>query len=102
MFRSHWIFLTLLLFVSGLPAGAEPPRLLQKPTLSRDQIVFSFAGDLWIVSRNGGDARRLTVSPGIETDPVFSPDGTQIAFTGQYDGNTDVYTIPAPGACRAA
>src|SRR5579871_2946951 len=78
-------------------AQGEPPLLMQKPTLSRTQIVFSFAGDLWSVSRDGGSAIRLTSSPGVETDPVFSPDGTQIAFTGQYDGNTDVFVIPATG-----
>jgi tricorn protease len=78
-------------------AQGAKPLLMQKPTLSRTQIVFSFAGDLWAVSRNGGDAIRLTTGPGVETDPVFSPDGTQIAFTGEYDGNTDVFLIPATG-----
>ena len=71
--------------------------LLRKPALSRMQIVFSFAGDLWSVPREGGEAKRLTTSPGVETDPVFSPDGSQIAFTGEYDGNVDVYVIPASG-----
>src|SRR5207248_8715524 len=61
------------------------------------QIVFSYAGDLWSVGREGGDAKRLTSSPGTETDPVFSPDGSQIAFTGEYDGNTDDYVMPAAG-----
>jgi tricorn protease len=71
--------------------------LLRKPALSRTQIVFSYAGDLWSVGREGGEAKRLTTSPGVETDPVFSPDGSQIAFTGEYDGNVDVYVIPAGG-----
>ncbi len=71
-------------------AESEKPMLFRKPTVSRTQIVFSYAGDLWIVAREGGNATRLTAAPGVETDPVFSPDGTQIAFTGQYDGNTDV------------
>lgn len=71
--------------------------LLQKPTLSRDQIVFVFAGDLWIVGRNGGEARRLTAGPGTETNPHFSPNGSMIAFTGEYDGNVDVYVVPAAG-----
>lgn len=87
-----------LLLLAGLClAKTDKPLLLQKPALSRDRIVFSWAGDLWIVSRNGGDAVRLTAGPGTETNPVFSPDGTQIAFSGEYDGNTDVYVVPTAG-----
>ena len=78
-------------------ADSNPPLLLQKPGLSKTQIVFVYAGDLWTVPREGGDARRLTSGPGIETNPVFSPDGATIAFTGEYDGNVDVYTVPAAG-----
>jgi len=73
------------------------PLLLQKPTASRTEVAFSYAGDLWVVSRDGGDARRLTTGIGVETDPVFSPDGSLIAFTGEYDGNQDVYVVPAAG-----
>jgi tricorn protease len=71
--------------------------LFQKPTVNRTQIVFVYAGDLWIAPREGGDAKPLTSGVGVETDPSFSPDGTRIAFTGQYDGNTDVYVIPTTG-----
>jgi len=71
--------------------------LLRKPTISKTQIAFSYGGDLWIVDRNGGEARRLTSDVGIEIDPVFSTDGTMIAFTGEYDGNEDVYVILAAG-----
>jgi tricorn protease len=78
------------------PTGSAP-LLFQKPTVSRDRIVFAFAGDLWSVSRTGGDAIRLTSGVGVETDPQFSPDGSLIAFTGQYDGNTDVFVVPATG-----
>jgi len=80
-----------------LVLGQVDHPLLRHPTLSRTQIVFGFAGDLWIVPRDGGDARRLTSGVGRERDPFFSPDGTQIAFTGEYDGNEDVYVIPAAG-----
>jgi tricorn protease len=79
-----------------LPA-ADAPLLLQKPALSRTHIVFVYAGDLWSVPREGGDAIRLTVSPGFESNPKFSPDGSQIAFTGEYDGNIDVFVMPANG-----
>jgi tricorn protease len=78
-------------------AQGERPLLLRTPTVSRTQIVFSFAGDLWIVGRGGGDARRLTSGIGKETDPFFSPDGTQVAFSGEYDGNQDVYVVPTAG-----
>jgi len=78
-------------------AQSEKPLLLRKPGVSRTQIVFSYASDLWIVAREGGDARRLTSGVGTETDAVFSPDGMLVAFTGEYDGNRDVYVVPAAG-----
>ena len=78
-------------------ADSVKPLLLQKPTINRTHIVFAYAGDLWRVSREGGDAERLTAGVGTETDPLFSPDGAQVAFTGEYDGNVDVYVTPATG-----
>jgi tricorn protease len=98
MIRS--IFLTVLFLTAGAGIGVaqtERPTLLQKPALSRAQIAFSYAGDLWTVGREGGTAIRLTTGVGVETDPAFSPDGSLIAFTGEYDGNTDVYVVPATG-----
>jgi len=71
--------------------------LLREPTVSQESIVFVYANDLWIVGRDGGDARRLTSNEGAESLPSFSPDGRSIAFTAQYDGNTDVYLVPAEG-----
>jgi len=79
------------------PQSTNSYALLRKPTVSKTQIAFSYGGDLWIVDRNGGEARRLTSDVGVEIDPLFSPDGTMIAFTGEYDGNEDVYMIPAAG-----
>lgn len=78
-------------------SSAESPLLLRHPTISRTQIVFAYANDLWSVNRDGGDAVRLTTGVGVETDPIFSPDGSRIAFTGEYDGNVDVFVIPAAG-----
>jgi len=72
-------------------------RLLRFPDVYKDKIVFSYAGDLWLVPTSGGIARRITTNPGLELFPKFSPDGSHIAFTGQYDGNPNVYTIPAEG-----
>ena len=85
-----------VLAVGALCAGAEP-LLLQQPTLNKTHIVFVYAGDLWSVPRDGGDAVRITSGTGNKTDPVFSPDGTHIAFTGEYDGNVDVFVVPASG-----
>ncbi|HLM55183.1 MAG TPA: PDZ domain-containing protein [Pyrinomonadaceae bacterium] len=95
------VTLALALFALACAAPAalaqDRPLLVQKPTVSRTQIVFSYAGDLWWVPREGGDARRLTTGTGVETDPQFSPDGRLVAFTGEYDGNQDVYVVEATG-----
>ena len=88
--------LLLCLSISGI-ATAQDTRLLRHPTVSRDSVAFEYAGDLWIVPRSGGQARRLTSTPGAEIDPYFSPDGSQIAFTATIAGNTDVYVVPTAG-----
>ncbi|MDZ7295227.1 MAG: PDZ domain-containing protein [candidate division KSB1 bacterium] len=75
----------------------EEARLLRFPAIYGDQIVFTYAGDLYTVPASGGVARKLTSHEGYEMFPRFSPDGTWIAFTGQYDGNTEVYLMPAQG-----
>ncbi|HSR52520.1 MAG TPA: S41 family peptidase [Acidobacteriota bacterium] len=72
-------------------------KLLRFPDLHGDQVAFSYAGDLWTASASGGTARRLTSHEGIEIFPKFSPDGRWIAFTGQYDGDEQVYVMPAEG-----
>jgi tricorn protease len=91
--------LFVLTAVLVLPAAAQsdPPLLLRYPSVSKTQIVFNYGGDLWTVSRDGGEARRLTSDIGTEALPYFSPDGSMIAFTGEYDGNRDVFVIPATG-----
>src|SRR3954452_10240547 len=90
--------LLALLSSALLPAAfAANIHLFQQPAMNKSEIVFSYAGDLWTVSRNGGVANRLTGGQGIETLVAFSPDGNTLAFTGQYDGNTDVFTVPLTG-----
>ncbi len=97
------LLLLVCLFLLGTVAGMAAPqtqqetRLLRYPDISKDHVVFTYAGDLWIVPRSGGQARRLTTHPGDELFPKFSPDGKWIAFTGEYDGNSDVYVIPSEG-----
>src|SRR5690242_16466090 len=83
--------------LAAAAGAADEPLLLQKPALSKSDIVFVYAGDLWRVPRDGGDAVRLTSGTGSETDPFFSPDGSRIAFTGEYDGNIDVFVVPTAG-----
>ena len=86
-----------LVGVSVCLSAADEARLLRFPATNGNEIVFSYAGDLYRVPVTGGEAQRLTSHVGYEMFPRFSPDGKTIAFTGQYDGNTEVYTIPAAG-----
>jgi tricorn protease len=76
-------------------------RLASEPAISSEQLVFAYANDLWIAHRDGGSVRRLTSHAGVESGPAFSPDGSLIAFTGRYEGNTDVYLVPPRAASRA-
>lgn len=71
--------------------------LFRFPDVSKDQIVFTYANDLWIMPKDGGTAIKLSSPAGVESYPKFSPDGKSIAFTGNYDGNADVYVLPAAG-----
>jgi tricorn protease len=88
--------------VTSLPKVPAPtpgtvPRLLQTPSLSKTEIAFAFAGEIWLVSREGGEARRLVTGQLRNEHPIFSPDGATLAFTGTYDGNADVYIVPSAG-----
>ncbi|MGB8456113.1 MAG: DPP IV N-terminal domain-containing protein, partial [Candidatus Acidiferrum sp.] len=103
-----WVAFATMVCLSPLPAHAQPAtvadqappgptRLLRFADISKDKVVFAYAGDLWIAAREGGAARRLTSHVGDELYPKFSPDGKWIAFTGEYDGNPDVYVISVEG-----
>lgn len=76
---------------------SQNTRLLSQPAISNSQIAFIYAEDLWIANKDGSNPRRLTIDEGIESNPIFSPDGTKIAFNAQYDGNTDVYIVSVNG-----
>src|SRR5579883_760201 len=97
--RRFMLFALVVLVTWSAPAFAAPDesRLLRFPAIHGDQIVFTYAGDLYTIAAGGGTARRLTSHPGFEMFPRFSPDGKQIAFTAQYDGNTEVFVIPSTG-----
>ncbi len=90
------VLATAVAFVPALAAG-QSTRLLHQPDVSDRHVAFAYAGDIWIAPRAGGDARRVTSSPTVESDPHFSPDGKWLAFTGQYGGNPDVYVEPVDG-----
>src|SRR5439155_27120706 len=84
--------------LAAVTASAAPGvHFFHHPAMNKTEIVFSYAGDLWRVPREGGAATRLTSGPGFETEAVFSPDGKTLAFTGEYDGNVDVFTVPVAG-----
>jgi tricorn protease len=90
--------------IAGGYAGQEQPsinvrdtRLASEPAICHESIAFAYANDLWIAERDGLVVRRLTSHPGVESGPHFSPDGAWVAFTGRYEGNTDVYVVPSIG-----
>ncbi|GHT01788.1 tricorn protease [Bacteroidia bacterium] len=92
----------LLLFILAVggfftASAQQEARLLRFPTIHGNQLVFTYAGNLYSADANGGVARKITNGTGYEMFAKFSPDGKQIAFAGQYDGNTEVYTMPATG-----
>ena len=98
--RLTFVFFLLLFFAvnsSSYAIDTKDTRMLSQPAISVNHIAFIYAEDLWVANLDGSQPRRLTVNEGIESNPVFSPDGKWIAFNGQYDGNTDVYIIPVEG-----
>ena len=101
MILSAGLCLLTLLPAQSTDDGFNPgpsPLLVKHPTVNATSVVFEYAGDLWRVPRHGGEAVRVTASvSGSASAPIFSPDGKQIAFTANYDGNTDVYVVAAEG-----
>jgi len=90
--------MALALAATGsLEGQSESTRMLAQPAVSATQVAFVYAGDIWTAKLDGSDVRRLTTADGDETNPVFSDDGRWLAFAGNYDGNVDVYVVPATG-----
>lgn len=90
-------YLFLFLSILSLAAFSQETKLLRFPTIHGNQVCFTYAGDLYTVAKEGGVARKLTNDAGFEMFAKYSPDGSQLAFTGQMDGNTEVYVMPAEG-----
>ncbi|MBN2007939.1 PD40 domain-containing protein [candidate division KSB1 bacterium] len=97
MKKTHLLFLLLFVFTATTLFSADEARVLRFPTIHGDNIAFTYAGDLYTVNVSGGVARKLTSDVGQEIFPRYSHDGKWLAFTGQYDGNTEVYLMPAEG-----
>ena len=91
------VILLLAIATPLFAVDTNDTRLLNTPAVSSNAIAFAYANDIWTANLDGSNVRRLTTHPGIESGPRFSPDGSLIAFTGQYEGNTDVYVVPAAG-----
>ena len=91
------VFFILFTLFTHTVYSQDESRVFRFPAIYGDQVVFTFGGDLYTVNSEGGVARKLTSHIGFEIFPKFSPDGRYIAFTGQYDGNTEVYIIPSEG-----
>jgi len=81
----------------AMAQNVNDTRLMSNPAVSANNIAFIYAEDLWVANKNGLNPRRLTIDKGVESLPVFSPDGYTIAFSAEYDGNVDVFTVPVAG-----
>jgi tricorn protease len=99
MKKTVFVFLTALILLVGtsLLYSQVNARMLRYPDVSATHICFVYAGDIWVVAKEGGTAFRLSSPRGEEMFPRFSPDGERIAFSGNYDGNTDIYVVPSMG-----
>lgn len=91
--------LTAVLYaLTGFSVHAQTEtKLMHQPALSDSHIAFIYANDLWIAEKDGSNPKRLTIDEGIESNPIFSPDGSMIAFNAEYDGNFDVFIVPTTG-----
>ena len=96
-FAASILLAGLFLIASPTPVDAQDTRLLRQPTLSAQNLAFAHGGDLWVVDRAGGEARRLTSTPAVERDPHFSPDGRWLAFSSNRSGGFSVYVLPIEG-----
>ena len=97
MYKILFFFCTAIILYQAQTNAQVNARMLQYPDVSHSQITFYYGGDLWVVSKEGGTANKLTNAKGQEIIPRFSPDGSKIAFSGNYNGNVDIYVIPTNG-----
>ena len=99
---ARWLVLgSFILLIAGSAGAQIDARLLRQPDVSATDITFVYGGDIWVVSKQGGIANRLSTPKGEESFPRFSPDGQHIAFSGNYDGNQDIFVMPTGGGLPA-
>ena len=91
--------LSAVLYLAFITIGnaQKETKLMRQPALSDTHIAFVYAEDLWVANKDGSDPKRLTIDEGVESNPIFSPDGSMIAFNAEYDGNSDVFIVPTKG-----
>lgn len=97
MLKNLLTILTLAACQFGFTQTQPETLLLRNPSISAQHITFVYGGDIWLADKDGKNPKRLTVNPAVEQNPIFSPNGENIAFSGNYDGNTDVYVISIHG-----
>lgn len=98
-FKSNSVLILLFWALLIFPklSQSQETRLMSQPAISDAHIAFIYAEDLWIANKDGSNPKRLTIDEGVESNPIFSPDGKTIAFNAEYDGNLDVYVVPVTG-----
>ena len=94
------LVVTLLASLAAPAFGQINARLMRYIDISDSQITFVYGGDVWLVDKEGGQAMQLTNSPGEESYPRFSPDGSEIAYTASYNGNEDIFVVPTDYRAR--
>ncbi len=97
MIKLQYLAIACIAMTLNVAEGQIEARLFRYPDVSQRHITFSYGGDIWLVDKNGGRASKLSSPAGAEISPKFSPDGSEIAFSGNYDGNIDIYVIPTQG-----
>ena len=97
MFKKNALLLTLLSLFFSLGLSAQETRLLRQPSLSDEQVTFTYASDIWVADLDGSNVKRITSTPAVESNPHFSPDGNWIAFSSNRSGNTAVYVVSKEG-----
>lgn len=97
MTKRFYLLGSMLLWSAAMFAQAKETMLLRQPDISKSHITFVYAGDVWLAEKDGSNPKKITSNPAEELYPKFSPDGKTIAFTGNYDGNTDIYTVGLHG-----
>lgn len=95
--RTKALFICIIFTFSNNQVKAQDTRLLRNPAINSTHIAFVYGGDIWLANQDRSQVKRITTYAGVESDPHFSPDGKTLAFSGQYDENTDVFTVPIEG-----